>query len=226
MLVTSAAEFRSAVDAYPFDPVRFEPSALALARASIEQAGMLVVGEPHGVAETPAVLYALALELDTRALALEWSHDELGRLAESSDIEGFWALPPTAEFFSGDGRFTAGHFALIERLREEGRLDQLILFDRLDPVPQPEDWRIRDREMAERLLSEWSGAPLLALMGGFHASLEPGTMADHLAKARPKLRPAMLVYEGPTEVPETPVRFDLPAGTPAVLPQSREGVET
>src|SRR5688500_13375913 len=116
---------------------------------------MLVDGEPHGFAQSPSVLYALARELGTRALAFEWSHDELDGLVQDPDFDHLWGLPSTAEFFAGDGRFTAGHFALLARLRDEGRLDQLILYDRLDPVPDPDDWRIRDRQMAERLLAQW-----------------------------------------------------------------------
>jgi hypothetical protein len=229
----TAAEFASGVREYRFDEHSFDPAQLAQAGGSLEQAGLLVVGEPHGVRETPSVLYALAEALDTRALALEWSHEEVNDqlqafvAGEAFDFELLWTLPPTSDFFAGDGRVTAGHFALLERLRDEGRLEQAIAFDRLDPVPTPE-WQVRDRELAERLLAEWNGSRLLALTGAFHAQLEPGTMAAHLAQARPGVAPAMLDYSsgscwsrgehdvsGP--MPDAPIAFRLPAATPAVV---------
>jgi hypothetical protein len=229
----TAGEFAGAVREYRFEEHSFEPAQLAKADASLEQAGLLVVGEPHGVRETPSVLYALAKALDTRALALEWSHEEMNEQlqafvsSEPFDLEQLWTLPQTADFFAGDGRVSAGHFALLERLRQEGRLEQAIAFDRLDPAPVPE-WTVRDGELAQRLLAEWKGAPLLVLTGAFHARLASGTMAAHLEQARPGLAPAMLDYasgscwsrgeqdaSGP--MPPAPIAFRLPAATPAVV---------
>jgi hypothetical protein len=229
----TAAEFAAAVREYRFDSQSFEPDQLAQAAVSLERAGLLVVGEPHGVRETPGVLHALAEALDTRALALEWTHEEVDDQlqafvsGEAFDFDLLWTLPPTSDFFAGDGRVTAGHFALLERLREEGRLEQAIGFDRLDPVPTPE-WQVRDRELAGRLLAEWNGTRILALTGAFHAQLEPGTMAAHLAEARPGLTPAMLDYARGTcwsrgehdvsgPMPDAPIAFRLPAATPAVV---------
>lgn len=57
----------------------------------------------------------------------------------SFEFEPLWELPASSEFFAGDGRISAGHFALLQRLRQEGRLDQVIVFDRLDPKP-PVAW--------------------------------------------------------------------------------------
>jgi hypothetical protein len=219
----TAAEFAAAVLEYRFSEHRFDPQALGAAARSVAEAGLLLVGEPHGVRETPSVLFGLARELDTRALALEWSHEELDAQVQAFvrdghlDLEALWRLPPEAEFFCGDGRITAGHFALLERLRKEGRLEQVVLFDRLDPDPLPE-WQVRDREMAERLLAEWRGAPLLVLTGGFHAQLRGDTMAAHLARARPGLSSASLDY-GHAELPETPIALRLPPGSGSVVPR-------
>jgi hypothetical protein len=115
----------------------------------------------------------------------------------SFDFEQLWAaLPASAEFFCGDGRITAGHFALLRRLSEEGRLDQVIVFDRLDHPAPTQDRFLRDREMAKRLLREWdANSPLLVLTGAFHAQLpapEGETMAMHLARRQPELLTAML----------------------------------
>ena len=134
MVVATASEFRTAVREYRFDSFALEGDAIDAARASVAEAGLIVVGEPHGMYETPAVVSSLAVTLGTRAVA----------------------------------------FALLQRLRAESRLEQVIAFDRLDPVPHPEDWRIRDREMAERLLTEWQrSAPLLVMTGAFHAAMQP-----------------------------------------------------
>jgi len=236
VIVFSPDEFRSVVDEHPLEAFAFDAAELDLARAAMEESGLLLVGEPHGARETPSVLWTLASVLDTRALAFEWSYDELGGFVRefirsgSFDFDELWQLPESAELFSGDGRFTAGHFALLQRLHDEGRLDQVILFDRLDPGPDPEDWRVRDRDMAERLLEQWDGrARLLVLVGGGHARLDAGaTMAAHISRKLP-LRPAMIDYASGRcwsrglhdiagSLPAAPIRFCVPESTPAVVP--------
>jgi hypothetical protein len=184
---SSPASFAAAVAAHVLEDVDIDTSALA-------GADLVLVGETHGLRETPSVLYALACALDTKAIALEWSHEEMhGPLQEflrdgSFDFERLWRLPASAELFCGDGRITAGHFALLQRLRREGRLEQVVAFDRLDPEPLP-PWQVRDREMAERLLAEWDRRlPLLAVAGAFHAQPEPGTMATRISAEIPRFR--------------------------------------
>jgi hypothetical protein len=240
--VPSLRGFVAAVEGHRFPELALDGDALALARETLARTGMLVVGEPHGVRETPSVLYALASTLGTRAVGFEWSHEEMDPPLQeflrtgAFDFARLWQLPPSSEFFCGDGRLTAGHFALLRRLRQEGRLDQVIAFDRLDPEPAPDDWQLRDREMAERLLAlRDEGAPLLVLTGAFHARLdvaEGTTMAAHLARALPGLWPAMLDYaEGhciangelhdvSPPMPDAPIRLQLPKASPAVLPSA------
>ena len=238
MMAWSPSAFAAAVAAHPFDDFAFSDESLARAATSVAEAGLVVVGEPHGVRETPSVLYALASALEIRALAFEWSHEEMDQPVQdflrrgAFDFERLWTLPPSAEFFCGDGRIAAGHFALLRRLREEGRLDQVILYDRLDPEP-PVDWRGRETDMAERLLVEWDVAvPLLALTGAFHAQMYPESesMTAHLCSVRPGLLAAMLDYAGgycwsqrelhdvSAAMPESPIRLELPQATPAVVP--------
>ena len=236
MVVRSPGEFAAAVRAHAFGGQALDRGAVARARQSLAAAGLLVVGEPHGVRETPGVLLSLARALGTRAVAFEWSWEELNEPVQAFvaggafEFERIWSIPPSAEFFSGDGRVTAGHFALLERLRTEGRLEQAILIDRLDPVPPPEP-RARERALADRLLREWDGArPLLVLVGAGHALLDAGeTMASCLARRRPALEPVLLAYarghgwfHGPYEVSPPPVSratvLRLPLATPAVVP--------
>lgn len=243
MVVSSPSDFAAAVAAHSFPDFTFDREALACASASIAEAGLLVVGESHGVRETPSIVYALALALGTRSIAFEWSHEEMeGPVQEfmrsgAFDFDELWTLPESAEFFCGDGRIAAGHFALLQRLQGEGRLDQVIVFDRLDPTPSP-DWewqvRVREPEMAARLLAEWDRSrPLLALTGAFHAQLEAAEgdpMSAYLARSLPGLRPAMLDYasghcwsrgelhdvSGP--MPKAPINLRLDEATPAVVP--------
>jgi hypothetical protein len=156
------------------------------------------------------------------------------------DFGALWSLPPSAEFFYGDGRITAGHFACLERLRREGRLQQVIACDRLDPDPLPDDWQVRDREMAARLLAEWDARlPLLALVGGLHARLEAAdgvTMAMAVARECPGVQSAMIDYLHGTAwargraydvaaEPHTdaPIRVRLPEATEAVVPGVSRG---
>lgn len=240
VIVSSANEFAEAVRVHRFDELPLDNETAARARASLAETGLLVVGEPHGVRETPNVLYSLATALETLAVAFEWSHEEMDEAVEhfvrsgSFDFDRLWSLPSSAEFFCGDGRITAGHFALLQRLRDEGRLDQVVVFDRLDPEPPPDDWLVRDREMADRLLAAWDHRfPLLVLTGAFHAQLEADegeTLAMHLARQRPQLQPVMLDYatgqcwsrgrlhnvSGP--VPQAPITVRVPKATPGVVP--------
>jgi hypothetical protein len=240
VVVSSPNEFAEAVRAHRFDEVAFDDEALALLATSLAEAGMLVIGEPHGVRETPSVLYSLATTFNTRAVAFEWSHEEMDGPVQdfvrsgSFDFDRLWSLPGSAEFFCGDGRIAAGHFALLRRLRDERRLDQVIVFDRLDPEQPSDDWAVRDRELAARLLAEWDQRlPLLVLTGAFHAQLdatEGETMAMHLARERPGLRPAMLAYSRgqcwwrgeahdiSDAMPDAAISLTVAEGTPAVVP--------
>jgi hypothetical protein len=240
VIVTTAEEFADAVRTYRSGDVHLDPTAIDAAGRTLAETRLLLVGEPHGVHETPAVLYALIAALGIRAVAFEWSHDELDGLVQRSlatgsfEFQDYWALPATSEFFAGDGRIATGHFALLERLRSEDLLDQLILYDRLDPDPVPA-WHVRDREMAERLLATWEDRhPLLVLTGAFHAQTAPlvdgEPMGWHLANARPGVEAAMLDYaegecwsRGTTHdvsgpMPSAAITLTLSHATPAVVP--------
>jgi hypothetical protein len=239
LVVSSPTEFAEAVRTYRLAGALPDQAGVDAAARTLAETGLLLIGEPHGVHETPAVLYTLIATLGIRAVGFEWSHDELdGRVQRSLangsfDFADYWSLPASTEFFAGDGRITAGHFALLERLRADDRLDQLILYDRLDPDPLPE-WHERDREMAERLLTTWDDrSPLLVLTGAFHAQtttqVDGEPMGSHLANARPRLAPAMLDYatghcwsrdthdvSGP--MPAAPITLRLAHATPAAVP--------
>jgi hypothetical protein len=238
MVAQSPEAFRDAVSSHRLDHVRLDPHSLRLAQRSLTDSGLLMVGESHGVYETPAALYALARALGTRAIALEWAHEEMQDEVESFmrdgtfDFARLWSsLPAAAEFFSGDGRITAGHFALLGRLKAEAWLDQVILFDRLDDGTEAQDPLRRDREMAGRMLATWSEAPALVVAGAFHARLDvEGSMARHLAQRRAGLLSMMLQYSSghcwasgrlhdvSAPMPDAPIVLRLDDASPAIVP--------
>jgi hypothetical protein len=147
-------------------PLEWEPEAEERCRRSLEETGLLLLGETHGVAELPGIVLALARRLGTRGLALEWS-PALRPLVEGFLGGGELGEPGTANFWSGDGRITAGHFALLRELRPA----PLLLFSE---EIGPTDWSGRDFAMAKRLLADWDGeTPTLVVTGNLHAALEP-----------------------------------------------------
>src|SRR5881398_3638457 len=99
MIVSSPSQFAAAVAEHPFPDYEFEKGMLARAASSLAATGLLIVGEPHGVRETPSVLYTVATALGTRAVAFEWSHEEMDAPVQSFlrggsfDFERLWSLP-------------------------------------------------------------------------------------------------------------------------------------
>jgi hypothetical protein len=70
----SVEALQSAVASLVLTPLRVTANRraiTALKRAAVE-AGMVLCGEIHGVADNPAIAYSLMGELDLHALALEW----------------------------------------------------------------------------------------------------------------------------------------------------------
>jgi hypothetical protein len=82
-----------------------EPPALAAARRSLDSAGLLLLGETHGVRENPLLIRALMRAFGLTSLALEWPED----LAPV--IQAFLAGETLADHWfvwGGDGRITPG----------------------------------------------------------------------------------------------------------------------
>ena len=100
-------DFLAAVDAY-------ELAELPLDLDELPQTELLVVGEPHGAEQTACVVFTLMRRLGFGRLALEWPEDELAPLG--CDPSRLDELPPGAEARSGEGRFSAGLFALVAAL--------------------------------------------------------------------------------------------------------------
>jgi hypothetical protein len=67
---------RAVADFAVTDPgLVIEPPALAAARRSLDSAGLLLLGEIHGVRENPLLIRALMQAFGLTSLALEWPED-------------------------------------------------------------------------------------------------------------------------------------------------------
>ncbi len=229
------AAFERAVADYRLTNFELPDQALAVAAASLDRTGLFLLGEPHGVAQTALAILGLARRLGVPALALEWSYDELDDVVQpvlstgtvASDL--LWRLPPSAEVFSGDGRFTAGHVRLLEQLGDQ--LDRIVLLDRVGSEGSE-----REIGMARRLLGgRRLDSPMLAVLGAGHVvrapldDLEPvGLLIEQELPgvANGILAPSSgtLWFHGEHELPSDelpPADVVIPIGVayPAVVPQ-------
>jgi hypothetical protein len=239
--VASLEEFQQAIAGFAVADLGLviEPAALAAGRQSLDSAGLLLLGETHGVRENPLLIRALMQAFGLTSLALEWGD----RLAPV--VEGFLASGMLADhrwLWSGDGRITAGHLAVLAERAAAGPL-QLISFDGV--IGADWSWCQCDEAMARRLLAASPpGARTLAVAGGYHTPtslIELGVpMGAWLARQRPGVREVQIRYGGgsfyncgPQQFdrrmsPQQPIRLhqhdgelalDLPVASEAVVPQ-------
>ncbi|MEV5501187.1 hypothetical protein AB0M50_37915 [Nonomuraea fuscirosea] len=181
-LLKAVAEFRT--DDYE---LRAEQGALDRARRSIEESGLLLLGEVHGVRENPLIIRALMRALGLTHLALEWPGD----LKHQLDVylsEGTGLDHPL--WWLGDGRVTAGHLAMLKAIPGLS----ITLFD---GGMFTGDWSQRDALMAERVLTAHL-EPALVVAGHAHALTSPTElglpMGACLASARPSLESVRIDY--------------------------------
>ena len=130
-----------------------EPPAVAAARRSLDSAGLLLLGEIHGVRENPLLIRALMQTFGLTSLALEWPED----LAPM--IRAFLAGEMLADHgLSGAATAgsTAGHLAVLAERAAAGPLE-LILFDGV--TGEGWSWSQRDEAMARRLLAASGPVP-------------------------------------------------------------------
>ena len=158
----------------------------------LERARVVLVGEIHGTAESPAFVGALACEAArggrSVTVGFELVAEEEGRFAAYLGSDGgaaargaLLAGPPWQA--SGQGQYGATSEAMVglieelRRLRRAGGAVGFALFNRTD-VEGSQD---RDRKMAETLgaLVERAETDLfIALTGNIHSRLAPGTRWD------------------------------------------------
>ena len=217
-----------------------EPPALAAARRSLEESGCLLLGEVHGVRENPLVIRSLMQAFGLSGLALEWPED-LAPIAGVFLAGGRLADHPL--LWSGDGRITAGHLAVLRERAAAGPLS-LTLFD--GTMGADWNWSQHDEAMARRILAApATGTGTLVVAGNAHTpTARTGLgvpLGACLAGQRPGLREIRISYGGGRFYNIQPRRFrrrighrwrwarlherrgslvlDLPAAGEAVVPQ-------
>jgi hypothetical protein len=205
--VASLEAFQRAVNAFDISSSRLsiDPAALAAARQSLDQSGLLLLGEVHGVRQNPLLARALMVALDVTGLALEWP------AALASAVSGFFAtgqVPDHPELWGGDGRITVGHFALLRERFQAERLQALTLFDGVNEV----GWSRRESAMAERILNaQGPGTRTLVIAGNAHTALTPTMLGvplgARLAEWRPGVREINIRYGNGTYYNLLPQRF-------------------
>jgi len=170
-----------------------EPSALALAQRSLDSAGLLLLGEMHGVRENPLLIRELMQAFGLTSLALEWPEDLtpiMRAYLAGQTMADHWFV------WGGDGRITAGHLAVLAERAAAGPL-KLILFDGV--AGEGWSWSQRDEAMARRLLAASSpGTRTLAVAGNAHTPTSPielgVPMGARLAGQRPGVREIRISY--------------------------------
>ncbi len=213
--LASLAEFRQAVADFPAGELELtaEPAARAAAERSLAESGFLLLGEVHGVRENPLIIAALLRSFGLTSLALEWPA-ELAPVI-SAFLAGE-ALADDLQLWSGDGRITAGHLAVLRDLAAAGPLE-LTLLDGALPVERgmaDASWSDRDAAMASKPpagRSAGAGPGTLVVAGNAHTPVRPtplGTpLGAVLAARRPGVREIRIDYRGGYYYNLAPRRF-------------------
>jgi hypothetical protein len=175
---------------------------------------VLLVGEVHGTAESPAFVAETACAaLDSGravSVALEIPVAEQARLAAfvaSAGTAADRAAVLSGDFWRDpyqDGRASVAMVELLERLRTFRQAGRPIAVVAIDPGPGM-DGQERERSMADRLRAQVAAGPhdlLIVLTGNFHTRLKPrgsyAYMGSVLSQGNPALRVAALdvAYSG------------------------------
>jgi hypothetical protein len=164
-LQRAVSEFRTADIELAIDS-----SAHAAARRSLDESGLLLLGETPGVRENPLLARALMTSLGITGLALEWPTELAPAI---SDFLAGSRLPDHDLLWSGEGRITAGHLAVLQERIRADRLQALTLFDGTTEV----GWSRREAAMADRILAARSPeSGTLVVAGDAHTPTTPTTM--------------------------------------------------
>src|SRR5256885_16637428 len=103
-----------------------EPSAVSAARRSLDDSGLLLLGEVHGVRENPLLIRALMQVFGLTSLVLAWP-DELAPAVAAFLATGTLADHP--KLWPGDGRITAGHLAVLAERAAAGPVGLTLFVD-------------------------------------------------------------------------------------------------
>jgi len=147
--------------------------------SELDESKLFLLGEMHGARENVDVIYSLFKKFGFKKLALEWDKILQGQVDEflktgKIDFESMQS--------SCDGRITAGHFALINKLKEEGLLEAVVCFDE---EPLTGEWDGRDMNMAKNILESLSDSSTLVVAGNLHTKTEPFAFRGEEVKHHP-----------------------------------------
>lgn len=157
----------------------FEEQSVNSLNEELNTAKLFLLGETHGVKENPDIIYTLFKKFGFKKLALEWDK-KLQEQAEKFLSEGKFDFEAIKD--SPDGRITAGHFALLKKLKEEGLLESLVCFDEESPSGE---WDARDANMAKNIIANLSDGRTLVVAGNLHTEVEPITFDDEKGEHHP-----------------------------------------
>ena len=192
--------------------------ALDAARRSLDESGLLLLGEVHGVRENPLLIRALMRAFGLSALALEWP-DELAPVIDVFMRSGVLEDHPL--LWLGDGRITAGHLAMLREHAESGHVNLTLFAGRVNAYAS---WSARDEMMAGLILGHanpTSGATgatgttrttgTLAVAGNAHTPTRPThlgvPLGACLARQRPGILEVRIRYGGGSFYNSEPRRF-------------------
>jgi hypothetical protein len=182
-----------------------EPAAETAVRESLDRTGLVLLGEVHGVRENPLLIRALLRAFGLTRLGLEWPAElapVIGSFLAGQDLASGHRpgddLADEWELWTGDGRITAGHLAVLAERTAAGPLE-LILFD--GPVDADWSWSQCDEAMARRVLAASpAGTRTLVVAGSAHTvthDTDLGTpMGAYLARERPGVTEIRISYGG------------------------------
>ncbi|HMP32644.1 MAG TPA: hypothetical protein PKD85_23760, partial [Saprospiraceae bacterium] len=130
---------------------------------AIKSGAIFALGEIHGVKENPNIIYTLIKKFSFKRLALEWEKSlengiEIFVKGGEIDYESIMK--------SSDGRITAGHFALLRKLKEENLTDFFLFDDSFH-------WEDRDQGMAKIIIEKTKdpNLPTIVVAGSAHTNM-------------------------------------------------------
>lgn len=166
--------FMEAIDSIEIKEIEtsFEEQDVNSLRDELDATKLFLLGETHGVKENPDIIYTLFKNFGFKQLALEWDKKLqilVERFLETGELD-FEVVKD-----SPDGRITAGHFALLKRLNNEGLLESFVCFDE---ELTSDEWDAHDANMAKNILSKQSDGTTLVVAGNLHTKIVPITFND------------------------------------------------
>lgn len=197
--------FSQAIEQYEVGEIEtdFDEQAVARLQESLEETKLFLLGETHGVAENSNIIYTLFKKFGFKRLALEWDGQELQEIVDTFLSTGDIDPEAIKEKDGGDGRITAGHFALLQKLKKEGLLEDIILFDANEEAWSHGD-NYRDQVMADNVLANGVDEKTLVVSGNLHSKVDPITstgeeevrhpMGEHIKNQIPELSSGKIEY--------------------------------